>query len=147
MLAHQIDGGQTQAASHTVFAQRLRQHSAVNDEMVELAGVLQSRASLPHVAVPGLQDTPLCFHAADGIRTVLTAVGWLTAERWTPFQAGVLPLAARHTELLFVTVDKSEGYHDRNAYLDSAICAEGFHWRTQNSAGRARQPPGSARCG
>ena len=136
MLAYQIDGGQTPAASHTVFAQRLRQHPAVCDEMVELAGVLQSRVSLPHVAVPGLEDTPLCLHAAYGIREVLTAVGWLTAERRAPFQAGVLPLAARQTELLFVTLDKSEGYHDRIAYRDYAISAERFHWQTQNSAGR-----------
>jgi hypothetical protein len=65
----------------------------------------------------------------------LTSVGWLTADRRTPFQAGVLALPARRTELLFVTLDKSEGYHDRIAYHDYAISAELFHWQTQNSAG------------
>jgi hypothetical protein len=66
---------------------------------------------------------------------VLTAVGWLTATRRAPFQAGVLPLTSRKTELLFVTLDKSEGYHDRISYHDYAISAERFHWQTQNSAG------------
>lgn len=33
-----------------------------------------------------------------------------------------------------MTLDKSEGYHDRIAY-DYAISAERFHWQTQNSAG------------
>lgn len=47
----------------------------------------------------------------------------------------MLPLASRKTELLFVTLDKSEGYHDRIAYHDYAISAERFHWQTQNSAG------------
>jgi Domain of unknown function (DUF3427) len=86
-------------------------------------------------AVPGLEDTPLCLHGAYGVREVLTAVGWLTASRRAPFQAGVLPLTSRKTELLFVTLDKSEGYHDRIAYHDYAISTERFHWQTQNSAG------------
>jgi hypothetical protein len=59
----------------------------------------------------------------------------LTALRRAPFQAGVLPLTGRKTELLFVTLDKSEGYHDRIAYRDYAVSAERFHWQTQNSAG------------
>ena len=48
----------------------------------------------------------------------------------------MLPLTSRKTELLFVTLDKSEGYHDRISYRDYAISAERFHWQTQNSAGR-----------
>ena len=47
----------------------------------------------------------------------------------------MLPLTRRKTELLFVTLDKSEGYHDRISYHDYAISAERFHWQTQNSAG------------
>ena len=47
----------------------------------------------------------------------------------------MLPLTARLTELLFVTLDKSEGYHDSISYHDYAISAERFHWQTQNSAG------------
>jgi hypothetical protein len=37
--------------------------------------------------------------------------------------------------LLFVTLDKSEGYHDRIAYHDYAISVDRFHWQSQNSAG------------
>jgi len=136
MLAYQIDGQHNQTASHTAFAKRLAQNPAAREEFAELAGVLQARSSLPFVPVPGLEDTPLCLHAAYGAREVLTAVGWLTAERRAPFQAGVLPLTNRKAELLFVTLDKSEGYHDRIAYHDYAISPERFHWQTQNSAGR-----------
>lgn len=85
-------------------------------------------------ALPGLEDTPLRLHASYGVREVLTAVGWLTEERRTPFQAGVLALHERRTELLFVTLDKSEGYHDSIAYRDYAISVDRFHWQTQNNA-------------
>ncbi|MBK1689021.1 DUF3427 domain-containing protein [Rubrivivax gelatinosus] len=135
MLAYQIDGGQRQAAGPDAFAQRLAAHPAIGDELTELSALLQARSNLNPQPVPGLEDTPLCLHAAYGVREVLTAVGWLTASRRAPFQAGVLPLAERKTELLFVTLDKSAGYHDRIAYRDYAISAERFHWQSQNSAG------------
>ena len=135
MLAYQIDGRHEQAAGHDAFIERVERHPAIAAELVELSGLLQARSTLSAKAVPGLEDTPLCLHAAYGAREVLTAVGWLTAARRAPFQAGVLPLTSRKTELLFVTLDKSEGYHDRIAYHDYAISAERFHWQTQNSAG------------
>ena len=47
----------------------------------------------------------------------------------------MLGLKERRTELLFVTLDKSEGYHDRIAYHDYAVSPTRFHWQSQNSAG------------
>ena len=135
MLAYQIDGRHEQVAGHGAFAERLERHPDIASELVELSGLLQARSALGAHPLPGLEDTPLSLHAAYGVREVLTAVGWLTAARRTPFQAGVLPLTSRKTELLFVTLDKSEGYHDRISYHDYAISAERFHWQTQNSAG------------
>ena len=135
MLAYQIDGRHEQAAGYAAFLERLSRHAPVREELAELAGLLQARSSLGASPLAGLEDTPLCLHAAYGAREILTAVGWLTAERRAPFVSGVLPIARRKTELLFVTLDKSEGYHDRIAYHDYAISAERFHWQTQNSAG------------
>lgn len=135
MLAYQIDGRHEQAAGPEAFIERIQRHPAIASELVELSSLLQARATLGAKPIPGLEDTPLCLHAGYGAREVLTAVGWLTAARRAPFQAGVLPLTGRKTELLFVTLDKSEGYHDRIAYHDYAISAERFHWQTQNNAG------------
>jgi len=135
MLAYQIDGRHEQAAGPEAFIERMRHHPAIAAELVELSALLQARTTLGSKPVPGLEDTPLCLHASYGAREVLTAVGWLTSARRAPFQAGVLPLTSRKTELLFVTLDKSEGYHDRIAYRDYAISAQRFHWQTQNSAG------------
>ncbi len=135
MLAYQVDGGNVPAAGYAGFVERLASHPVLCEELSELCGVLQARSSLPDGPVPGLEDIPLCLHAAYGVREILTAVGWLTAARRTPFQSGVLPLPQRKTELLFVTLDKSEGYHDSISYRDYAISVERFHWQTQNSAG------------
>lgn len=135
MLAYQIDGRHEQAAGPDEFIERIQRDPAIASELVELSEVLQARSTLGSKSVPGLEDTPLCLHGAYGAREVLTAVGWLTATRRAPFQAGVLPLSGRKTELLFVTLDKSEGYHDRISYHDYAVSAERFHWQTQNSAG------------
>jgi superfamily II DNA or RNA helicase/HKD family nuclease len=135
MLAYQVDGQHAQAASHRDFLARLQRHAPIQAELAELAALLQSRSTLPDTPVPGLEDTPLTLHAAYGIREVLTAVGWLTAQRRVPFQAGVLALPGRQTELLFVTLDKNEGFNPRSAFHDYAISTEHFHWQTQNSAG------------
>ncbi|MFN9194851.1 MAG: DUF3427 domain-containing protein [Pseudomonadota bacterium] len=135
MLAYQVDGRHEQAAGPQAFIERLQRHPAIAAELVELSSLLQARTTLGARSVPGLEEAPLCLHAGYGVREVLTAVGWLTAARRAPFQAGVLPLTHRKTELLFVTLDKSEGYHDRIAYHDYAISVDRFHWQTQNNAG------------
>src|SRR5690606_35887785 len=104
-------------------------------ELVELADVLDARSRRGRKPIPGAEDVPLLLHSAYQIREILTAFGYLRADRYTPFQAGVLPLHDRSTELLFVTLDKSEGFHSRIAYRDYAISPTRFHWQTQNSAG------------
>lgn len=135
MLAYQIDGRHDQTGDAVAFLRRLASHIPVAEELAELGGWLEASSHSPAMPLPGLEDTPLVLHARYGIREILTAVGWFTADRRTPFQAGVLALPHRKTELLFVTLDKSDGYHDRIAYRDYAISAERFHWQSQNSAG------------
>lgn len=135
MLAYQIDGQHHQTGTPEDWTERLAAHPDIRQELGELTALLRARSTLSSQPLPGLEDTPLCLHAAYGIREILTAVGWLSASRRSPFQAGVLPLHDRRTELLFVTLDKSEGYHDRIAYRDHAISTTQFHWQSQNSTG------------
>lgn len=135
MLAYQVDGQHHQAGSGEAFLTRLSRAPEIYAELGELGGVLRAKGNLRFRPIPGLTDVPLCLHASYGIREILTAVGWWTAEKRTPFQAGVLALQNRKVELLFVTLDKSEGFHDRIAYRDYAISTERFHWQSQNSAG------------
>ena len=118
-----------------VVVAALAREPQVLRELAELTDILESQRRIGDRVLPGLADLPLVLHGHYQIREILTAVGWLTAEKRTPFQAGVLALADRTTELLFVTLDKSEGYHDRIAYHDYAVSPTEFHWQTQNSAG------------
>ncbi|MDI3515642.1 MAG: hypothetical protein PWP40_2871 [Rhodocyclaceae bacterium] len=153
MLAYQIDAQQHQRGRGEDFLRRLQESPEHASELAELGGILQARSSLPARLLPGLEDVPLCLHAAYGIREILTALGWLSPSRRTPFQAGVLALHERKVELLFVTLDKREGYHERIAYRDYAISPELFHWQSQNSAGpetpagrRYLESPGNGWC-
>jgi hypothetical protein len=133
MLTYQVDSGH-QPLSSSAMLERLGQFPNCAKELGELAGVLSARSRLDERRVPGLEDVPLQLHGAYRIREILTAAGYLTAIRRTPFQAGVLALPDRKTELLFVTLDKSEGFHDRIAYHDYAVSPKRFHWQTQNTA-------------
>lgn len=47
---------------------------------------------------------------------------------------GVLSLKDPRVQLLFVTLDKKQGFHERIAYHDYAISPERFHWQSQNRA-------------
>lgn len=134
MFAYQVDAQHHQTGSGEDFLKRLHILPELRSELGELAEVLQARSGLLRKSVPGLEDVPLCLHGSYGIREILTATGWLSAERRAPFQAGVLALHERKVELLFVTLDKREGYHERIAYRDYAISSERFHWQSQNSA-------------
>ena len=135
MLAYQVDGQAGRVGNGEAFVDRLIASPAQRLELGELAEVLETRTTLQVRRIPGLEDTPLCLHGSYGIREILTAVGKLTAESRPAFREGVLVLPERKTELLFVTLDKREGYHERIAYHDYAISSELFHWQSQNNAG------------
>ena len=139
MLAYQIDGRSQQVGDAHSFLNRLEAHAPIREEIAELAAMLSNRSTVTPTRIAGLEDTPLLLHTHYGIREILTAVGWLSETRRSPFQAGVLPLLDRKIELLFVTLDKSAGFHDRISYHDYAISPELFHWQSQNSAGPGTQ--------
>ncbi|OIN09685.1 DUF3427 domain-containing protein [Oceanisphaera psychrotolerans] len=135
MLAYQIDGQHSQTGSAQAFLSRLSHTPTVCDELAQLSNYLDARTQHQYSPLPGLEHTPLKLHAAYHSREILTAVGFLTAEKRTPFQAGVLTLKERKIELLFVTLDKSTALHEGVAYNDYAISQTQFHWQSQNSAG------------
>jgi superfamily II DNA or RNA helicase/HKD family nuclease len=133
MLAYQVDGTADRVGSGADFLRRLQHNPHSLQELAELAQVLQVEALARATTIPGLEDVPLCLHAHYRVSEILTAVGYLTAEKRPRFGEGVLRLKERKTELLFVTLDKRSGYHDAISYHDYAISHTLFHWQTQNS--------------
>lgn len=135
MLAYQIDGDPNKCGSYTQFAARLAKTPALRSELGELGTMLKETIMLPQVPVPGLGDLPLTLHASYSRREILTAFGIHTAEKRPSYREGVLAIEQRKQEILFVTLDKTTGFHAAIAYHDYAISTELFHWQSQNSAG------------
>ena len=134
MLAYQIDGTSSRVGSPAQFLARLKNNPNATTELNELADVLEVRSTLASVPLPGLEATPLLLlHGQYSSREIQTAVGWMTATARPAAREGVLRLQAQLTELLFVTLDKSSGYHDTVNYHDYAISPVRFHWQSQNS--------------
>lgn len=135
MLAYQIDGDLGRVGSAEEFYARLALCPALRTELGELAHILHDASVITVEPVPGLENTPLALHASYSRREILTALGVHTATSRPSYREGVVPLKELRQELLFVTLDKRQGFHAAIAYHDYAISAEKFHWQSQNSAG------------
>jgi superfamily II DNA or RNA helicase/HKD family nuclease len=136
MLAYQLFPGIADKMSGKDFLDRLEAHRYLREELGELSELLAGRTELPVRRIPGLpEEWPLLLYGRYEIREILTAVGWLSESKRTPHQSGKISIEEKKIEVLFVTLNKAEGYHDRISYHDYAISPEIFHWQTQNSAG------------
>jgi superfamily II DNA or RNA helicase/HKD family nuclease len=136
MLAYQVLHRQDECISPAEFSALIRQHPAVQQEMLELFDWLQEETLIEKTPIADIPpDWPLTLHARYSRREIQTAVGHLTARKRPQFREGCLPLADEQIELLFVTLDKREGFGDRVQYHDYAISPDRFHWQTQNMAG------------
>lgn len=87
---------------------------------------------------------PLQLHARYNRDQILCAFGLHTFSKASSIREGVARLDERNSELLFVTLEKSEKeYSPTTMYHDYAINEELFHWQSQNSArpdrGRGRE--------
>lgn len=135
MLAYQLLHKPTDKLGPAEFIDMLGEHPALRDELLELIDWLQERTDLSSTPVPGVPlDWPITLHARYERREIQAAVGHLTANSRPQFREGCLPLAQHKVELLFVTLDKREGFGDRVQYHDYAISPELFHWQSQNMA-------------
>ena len=90
--------------------------------------------------VPGPIDpdgvVPLASHATYSMGEIAAAHGRVTEGGKLHFpQTGVLWDQATNTDLLFVTLEKSEkDYSPTTRYADYPISPEMFHWESQNMA-------------
>jgi superfamily II DNA or RNA helicase len=134
MLAYQLFSSIGVKMNGKTFLERLAGSRHVHAELGELADLLLARSDLAPQAIPGFPpEWPLLLHGRYEIRELLTSVGWLNENERHPHQSGKISIDEAKIELLFITLDKSSGYHDRIAYHDYAISPETFHWQTQNN--------------
>jgi len=133
MLAYQVDGAPSRIGTGTAFAHRLRDNVHSRSELVELAQVLSGNELPKSVPLSGMEDMPLSLHRYYKKNEILAAVGFLTSAKRPLFNTGVLRIESQRIELMFVTLDKSSGFHETIAYHDYAISHDLFHWQSQNS--------------
>ena len=136
MLAHQLHAVHADRIDGPGLLAQLDANPVLREELGELARWLDEASDLEPQPLPEAHaEWPLTLHACYSRREILTAVGYHTAEQRPAQREGVLALPDQRTELLFVTLDKREGFHAAVAYHDYAISPTRFHWQSQNSAG------------
>jgi superfamily II DNA or RNA helicase len=129
----------------TVLSPRKGRYTALDDavgelwrlgdlrqELLELLTLLEAR--VVHLTTPlDLPGAvPLQVHASYTREEVLAAFGVSTVSAPLPLQNGVYWHAATRTDLLFVTLQKTErDYSPTTRYLDYAISDALFHWESQ----------------
>ena len=136
MLAHQLLPSRSELVTPEAFLDLLKSNAVVLDELREVCAALSERSSVAPIHLPGAPDSwPLVLHGRYSRSELLTAVGYANSLVRPLADGGCLALENCKIELLFVTLDKSEGFAEHVQYKDYALSPELFHWQTQNRAG------------
>ena len=133
-------GGRLQpiAEADRVF-DSIRKSPELRREITELLELLADRIRTVARPLDGAGEVPLASHATYTLREIVAAHG-RTSKRGALVlpQGGVLWDEATRTDLLFVTLEKSErDYSPTTRYADYPISPTLFHWESQNSASPA----------
>jgi len=117
-------------------------HAAVRQELVELLEVLDDRVRRRTWPL-GIDGVPLRAHATYSRDEILAAFGAVTRKgKVLGLQQGVHFDAATRTDLLLVTLRKSErDYSPTTLYDDYPMSPTLFHWESQSTT-RERSPTG-----
>ena len=136
MLAYQLLPNAGELITPESFAQLMHAHPALRDEILEIGDYLQDETTVSWDALPEAPAAwPLSLHARYGRREIQAAIGHITSAVRPQFREGCLPRPSEKIELMFVTLDKREGFGETVQFHDYAISPELFHWQTQNRAG------------
>lgn len=110
----------------------LWQHKGLRHELLAVLDLLHTQITHLHHPLGLLHPVPLQVHASYTREEILAAFGASTVAKPMPLQAGVYWHAPTQTELLFITLQKTEkDYSPTTRYLDYAISEHLFHWETQ----------------
>ena len=134
MMHVSIWGKGASAASERESVERLRRNTILCEELGELLSL--RLASIRSVApVLGLPfDCPMRLHCRYTRPEILAALGISTVEHQREVGEGVFFLRETQTDLLFVTLDKTEAdYSPSTMYREYAINETLFQWQSQNA--------------
>ncbi len=116
--------------------ERVRGSSELRREIGDLLEILADRIRTVSRPLDPASEAPLASHATYTLGEIVAAHG-LTDKRGALVfpQGGVLWNKATQTDLLFVTLEKSDkDYSPTTRYADYPISPTLFHWESQNTA-------------
>jgi hypothetical protein len=115
---------------------RLREFDTARSEFKELCDALLDQVKLHTNESPVIDECPIFLHRQYTRDEILVALGLpeLVGARHT--QTGRFWIKELNTEVLFVTLDKSEKtFSPSTRYEDFALSPTRFHWQSQSTTG------------
>ncbi len=110
----------------------LWRHAGLRHELLEMLPLLEDQIVHLHQPLGLLHPVPLQVHANYTREEILAAFDASTVTAPLPLQTGVFWHPPTQTDLLFITLQKTEkDYSPTTRYLDYAISDQIFHWETQ----------------
>ena len=109
---------------------RLWANAPIREEMGQLLEVLAAR---PRQERGRLPDVPVHVHGRYSRDEVVAAWRVSTNGRLRELREGVLWVEEARTDLLFVTIDKSNQHRPQLRYADYPVDPHTFHWESQNA--------------
>ena len=106
----------------------------LNQEIVEVMEVLMDQIDYLETEINLPYEQPLKVHSRYTREQILAAFGFSTFEVKSSIREGVAISKEKNTELLFITLNKSEkDFSPTTLYEDFAISETLFHWQSQNN--------------
>ncbi len=115
---------------------RLQECDAARSEFKELCDVLLDGVKLHTNESPVIDECPIFLHRQYTRDEVLVALGLPKSVGARHTQTGRFWIEGLNTEVLFVTLDKSEKtFSPSTRYEDFALSPTRFHWQSQSTTG------------
>ncbi len=110
------------------------ENSLLVNELKEVIQILISKINYVEGDLDLTYSCPIKVHSRYTREQILSAFGQNTLEKKSSSREGVLNIKDKNTELLFVTLEKTEDkYSPTTMYDDYAISEKLFHWQSQNA--------------
>lgn len=120
------------------------ENSLLVNELEEVIQILISKINYVESDLSLPYHCPIKVHSRYTREQILSAFGQNTLEKKSSSREGVLNIKDKNTELLFVTLEKTEDrYSPTTMYDDYAISDNLFHWQSQNST-KPESPKGES---
>ena len=114
---------------------RIGDNHILTQDIIDTLDLLIDRISHIELDIVLPYPQPLKLHSRYTREQILAAFGDSTFENKSSNREGVVNLDSKNTELLLVTLEKTdENYSPTTMYNDYAVNEKIFHWQSQNSA-------------